>query len=75
MADVRGVYLFKTKIAVEDALMNWLGDRFPEDARLDLLKVDVEGVVERDTFSAAGFEIISKRPIPPEYVSIEQKNI
>ena len=75
MADVKGVYLFKNKTDMEDALMNWLGDRFPEDARLTLLRVDPAGVSKRDTFAAAGFEVISKKPISPDFISVEQGNL
>ena len=38
--------------------MDWLGDRFSEEQKLTLLKVDPRGIGKVDS-SAAGFEIIS----------------
>ena len=70
MEDAEGVYLFKSIAAAEDALMNWLGDRFGDDY-LTLLRVDRSGVGELDTTSAAGFEAISKTAIAPEFISVE----
>jgi len=75
MEDVEGVYLFRSAVAAEDALMNWLGDRFDEDDPLTLLRVDSAGVGELDTDSAAGFEAISRTAIAPEFISVEQENI
>lgn len=74
MEDVDGVYLFKSRGAAEDALMNWLGDRFGEEARLTLLKVDPRGVDEVDS-TAAGFEVVSTSKIDPQFVSVEQEDI
>ncbi len=75
MEDVEGVYLFRSAVAAEDALMNWLGDRFDEGDSLTLLRVDSAGVGELDTDSAAGFEAISRTAIAPEFISVEQENI
>ena len=75
MEDVEGGYLFRSAVAAEDALMNWLGDRFDEDDPLTLLRVDSAGVGELDTDSAAGFEAISRTTIAPEFISVEQENI
>ncbi len=75
MQDVEGIYLFKSIMGAEDALMNWLGDRFDEDDPLTLLRVDSAGVGELDTDSAAGFEAISRTAIAPEFISVEQENI
>ncbi len=72
--DVEGVYLFKSATAAEDALMNWLGDRFSEEEKLTLLKVDPRGVGEVDS-SAAGFEVISMSKIDPQFISVEQEDI
>ena len=74
MQDVEGVYLFKSITAAEDALMNWLGDRFGEEEKLTLLKVDPRGVGEVDS-SAAGFEAISISKIDPQFISVEQEGI
>ena len=74
MQDVEGVYLFKSAMDAEDALMNWLGDRFDEEASLTLLKVDGAGIDEVDS-SAAGFEVVSTSKIDPQFISIEQENL
>ena len=74
MQDVEGVYLFKSITAAEDALMNWLGDRFDEEESLTLLKVDALGIDEVDS-SAAGFEVVSTSKIDPQFISIEQENL
>jgi GNAT superfamily N-acetyltransferase len=65
MEDVAGVYLFGSKDDAEEAVMNWLGDRFDEDEELVLIKVDGDKVVDRSS-SAAGYEVISTKDIPKE---------
>ena len=74
MQDVEGVYLFKSAMDAEDALMNWLGDRFGEEEKLTLLRVDPRGVGEVDN-SAAGYEVVSTSKIDPQFVSVEQEGI
>ena len=74
MQDVEGIYLFKSVIDAEDALMNWLGDRFGEEEKLTLLKVDPRGVGEVDN-SAAGYEVVSTSKIDPQFISVEQEGI
>jgi len=61
--DESGVYLFKNKIDAEEAVMNWLGDRFEEDDELVMLPVDKDAV--RETVSGTDYEIISRQNIPP----------
>jgi hypothetical protein len=68
MQDAKGVYLFKSIIEAEDALMNWLGERFGEEEKLTLLKVDPRGVGEVDS-SAAGFEVTSMSKINPKWIT------
>ena len=74
MEDVEGIYLFKSPTDAEEALMNWLGDRFDEEESLTLLKVDALGIDEVDS-SAAGFEVVSTSKIDPQFISIEQENL
>ena len=66
--DVEGVYLFKSIEDAEDAVMNWLGDRFDEDEELTLLKIDSTGI--KKTEQGAAYEIISKEKIEPQFLSI-----
>jgi len=49
MNDEKAIYLFKTREDVENALMNWLGDRFEDDDKLVLLTVDITGLNCKDT--------------------------
>ena len=72
---VEGVYLFRSIDDAEQALLTWLGDKLGEDIKLTLLKIEAAGVGELDTASAAGYEVISKTAIAPEYISIEQESI
>ena len=60
-----GVYLFRSREDAEEALMNWLGDRFDEDEELVLIKVD-DRYVDEVSSDAAGYEVISKKAIPKE---------
>ena len=62
----KGVYLFKSKVEAEDAVMNWLGDRFDEDEELLLLSVDANGLSLSPT--SAGFELISHKDIPAKNI-------
>ena len=65
MEDEVGVYLFRSKLAAEEAVMNWLGDRFEEDEELVLIRVDSR-FVDEVSEKAAGYEVISKKDIPAE---------
>ena len=62
VSDKKAVYLFKNKIDVEDAIMNWLGDKFDEDEPLVLLTIRKSGL--NLVSSSAGYEIMSYEPIP-----------
>ncbi len=73
MQDVEGVYLFKSVEDAEDAVANWLGDRFDEEEKLTLLKIDPNGVDELFDDAIAGFEVVSKSDISPEFISVEQE--
>lgn len=61
MNDEPGVYLFKDRVSLEDALMNWLGDRFDDDEPLSVIEVAADGLrVE----PGAGYEVFSREVIP-----------
>ncbi len=66
MEDVAVVYMFKDKSTMEDALMNWLLDRFNEDDELVAIQVNPEFVTELNDVDTAGFEVISRTDIPKE---------
>lgn len=65
------IYMFKDKTDVEDALMNWLGDEFP-DERLAVLKITLpksfKGIKQHEF---ANWEYVSYKPIPAKYISID----
>jgi hypothetical protein len=65
MEDEPGVYLFKDLSDAEDAVTNWMGDRFDEDEELVVIKVD-DRFVEKVSSNAAGFEVVSTKDIPQE---------
>lgn len=69
--DEEGVYLFKSKDDVDDALMNWLGDRFDEDEDLALLEID-GNYVKRVSPGGAGYEVIVKHAIPAEAIKLSR---
>ena len=56
------VFLFNKKEDMEDAMMNWMGDRFSDDEELVLLTINPKNI---DLFpSDAGFEVITDQIIP-----------
>jgi hypothetical protein len=61
-----GVYLFKSYHDAEDAVVNWLGDRFDEDD--DLVAIGIDPIGVRIEKSAADYEIFSTSPIPSENI-------
>ena len=65
-----GVYLFPTYEAVEDALMNWLGDQFPDDANLVLLRIRLP--YDATTWlvvTDADYEVVSREAIPANCIA------
>lgn len=56
------VFLFKDITTAEDAVMNWLGDKFPEEVELVMLTIKTEGLDIKK--SKAGFEVMSLSTIP-----------
>jgi hypothetical protein len=72
--DIEGVYLFTSKVHVENAVMNWLGDRFEDDDELVLLTIDLENV-DIQYSSNVDWEIYSKQPIPYNAIIKIERNI
>src|ERR1700749_4826404 len=64
------IFLFKSVDDAEDAVMNWLGDEFPEDTDLTLLKVTLPSTFPITHDPVAGFEISTSNKIPPEMISV-----
>ena len=64
MGDKKAVYMFKSMIELEDALMNWLDDKFPEDALLSILKIDGTGL-DIESNPNVGFEVFTQNVVPP----------
>jgi hypothetical protein len=72
--DKKAVYLFPDKDTAEEALLNWLGDRF-EDTDLTLLKVNKEVLQKSGIEIIPGdvdYEVLSLQRIPPEAISVEE---
>jgi len=58
----KAVYLFDDRASLEDALMNWLSDKFDEDEPLVILTINTEGLELYS--SGVGYEIYSCDIIP-----------
>ena len=69
--DEEGVYLFKSKSDVEDAVTNWLGDKFDEDEDLALLEID-GNFVKTVSQGGAGYEVIVKHAIPAKAIKLSK---
>ena len=65
----KGVYLFKSANDVDDALAGWLGEEFPEDEPLSILKVKVP-IGAKSLRGASEYEHIHREPIPPQNISV-----
>ena len=75
--DEKAVYLFKNKVSAEEAVLNWLGDRFEEDEVMSLLSVDEQKLKELGIQvypSTAEYEVLVKTTIPPGAIKLEKKN-
>lgn len=61
------VFLFRDDVSMTDAVMNWLGDQFPDDEDLVALVVDVSGMQVRD--DPDSFEITVDTHITAERIT------
>jgi len=66
MREKSGIYVFPSRMAAEDAVMNWLGDEF-EDEPLTMLKIDTSGL-EDHISKGAGYEFIIDTIIEPNRI-------
>ena len=66
MREKSGIYVFPSRLAAEDAVMNWLGDEF-EDEPLTMLKIDTSGL-EDHISKGAGYEFIIDTIIEPNRI-------
>ena len=66
MREKSGIYVFPSRLAAEDAVMNWLGDEF-EDEPLTMLKIDTSGL-EDHISKGAGYELIIDTIIEPNRI-------
>lgn len=70
------IYLFFNLGAVEEALMNWLGEYLPEDQPLSLLKVILPpGTKSKKGENEFGYEKLVFTVIPPECIEVLTKDI
>lgn len=56
------IYLFNDKTIMEDALMNWLGDKFDENEKLIYFTIDPRGIDVQE--SDVKYEVVSYETIP-----------
>jgi hypothetical protein len=66
---LEAVYLFPDRDTVDDALMNWLGDEFPDDAASTMLEVSVPADA-RLIESPAEFELVVADRIQPDLIRV-----
>jgi hypothetical protein len=67
------VYLFTRPEALEDALVNWLGEAFDDETTLSILRVDLNGLTISD--SSAGYELVCLEGIPSSALSIAVEDL
>lgn len=68
------IYCFPDKSAMEDAVMNWLGDEFEEDTQLALLEIYTTGLKGQVT-DGAEYEVAITSIIPPQNIRILSKDL
>lgn len=70
MNDAYGVYMFKNKNDLEDALANWLGDKFYDENEEDniiILTIDPKKI-NSILYSEVDYEVYTKESILPEAI-------
>lgn len=69
----KAIYLFHSISDMDNALLNWLGECFPDDIGLAILQIDIPDefpiVTEKDSNGDDFFESICLEPIPVDYIS------
>ena len=67
---VPAIYMFNERTGMEDALMNWLGEELDEYGQLVTCRIELPNgfPIYR---TSVGWEIITEKPIPREYISFE----
>lgn len=70
----RRIYFFPTMDALEDGIMNWLGDALEDSgvSEIAILKVDLSGIDVYKTFSDSGnsWEIFTIETVPPDKITL-----
>lgn len=69
---VPAIYLFPTRVAAEDATMNWLGDEMEDDETMALIRVTLP--TKWDLKSEVPYEVYSTEPIPPKFLKVLTRN-
>jgi hypothetical protein len=68
------IYCFGSKLEVEDALMNWLGNEFDDDQQLALLQINATHIPFSQTRHAE-YEYTITTPVPPNVITLLDDNI
>ena len=67
MSDEKGVYMFTNKDDMDQALTNWLGDRFDDDDDIMIVTIDKNKITSK-LYSEVPYEVFSKEAIPPNAI-------
>jgi hypothetical protein len=68
MQDKKAVYLFINREALEDALMNWLGDKLDENEEVIVLYINKNMVKDLKQDKNVGYEVYTEYTIPPKAI-------
>ena len=68
------LFFFPDVDHAEDALDGWLGDSFPEESPVSLLKVDLYGIKQYSDSEGITFEFYVKEDISPDRITIINKD-
>ena len=68
MNDIKAVFLFDNMNTLEDAMMNWLGDKFDEDDELVVLTIDKKQLKNIQYDKDVGYEYYTKEIIKPSAI-------
>lgn len=69
------IYFFTSFAALNDALMNWMGDAFGEDECLAVLAVHRCGIADLSVTDGAEYEAASVHPVLPQALTLITRDI
>ena len=63
--DIAAIFCFRDQDAMVDGVVNWLGERFPEDEALVSLELDLSGLA---AVATCEWELAVTAPVPPSRI-------